>query len=227
MSLVWDKVIPFSEQVISKFDTAAVLDLSHDYTIESENFTWKNYLFQDSNYRRAHIEIVDAREYKKIWVMHMTIFPYYDDPSPIFGFDVVCGANKITGAFHDFSKVDSCRLYNKFQRQMAMFPKFGLKARVLPEWANNIFSPNILALGNITENEDIDRLLTTSIANLDLYMYNVGMQSTNSYITAHDYYCKNQKLNHHTPAMMETIGVDPTLFKRYMDDTLFPEYHGT
>ena len=31
------------------------------------------------------------------------IFPTLDNPAPIYGFDVIAGKNKMTGAFHDFS----------------------------------------------------------------------------------------------------------------------------
>ncbi len=65
------------------------------------------------------------------------------------------------------------------------------------------------------------------IDNLDYYLYNVGKVVTGSdFSSRHDHYCKNQKLNPHTPAMMETFGVDKQVFAKFMDEVLFPEKHG-
>ena len=108
---IWDKVVPLSETIISKFSKYEQVEIKSDYHIDVKNFSWKNYLWTSDKFRRAHIEIVDAREEKKIWVMHMCVFPNYDDPSPIFGFDIVCGKNKITGAFHDFSPVGQSDMF--------------------------------------------------------------------------------------------------------------------
>lgn len=223
MSLVWDKVIPFSDNILSFFKNSE--EILTDYHSETTDFSWKNYLFTDTTYRRAHIEIVDARQIKKIWVMHMTIFPHFNDPSPIFGLDIVCGANKITGAFHDFSKMGECNLYNYFQAKMPLYQ--WEKRRDLPDWAKRIFSPAMLAIGNINDELELDQFLNVSIDNLSHYIYNVGKSMDDgSYIVPYNDYCKFQKMNPHTPAMMASIGVDEKLFKTFMNDTLFPEYYG-
>ena len=46
---------------------------------------WVNKVWQSSIYRRAHIDVVDARETKGLWMMHCCIFPYTHNPAPIFG----------------------------------------------------------------------------------------------------------------------------------------------
>lgn len=223
MSLIWDTVIPFSENILSFFNNAEKIETN--YHTETKDFNWKNYLFKDSNYRRAHIEIVDARQHKKIWVMHMTIFPFLNDPSPIFGLDIVCGANKITGAFHDFSKMGDCNLYTYFQTKMPIYQ--WEKRRDLPDWAKRIFSPAMLAIGNINDEIELNQFLNLSIDNLNYYIYNVGKSTSNdNYVVPYNEYCKFQKMNPHTPSMMASIGVDEKLFKQFMDDTLFPEYYG-
>lgn len=175
------------------------------------------------------MEILDAREKKKIWVMHMTVFPFFDDASPIFGFDVVAGQNKITGAFHDFSKVGECPLYYWYQEKMKNIS--WSKPRDLPPWAKEIFSPGMLAAGNIQDQEEVEQLIKIAIDNLENYLYNVGnvriggiLEQEN--IDKFNKYCRNQKMNPHTPAMMETLGIDKNLFRKFMDDVLFPEYHG-
>jgi len=227
MTKVWDKFVPLSKTVINKFrldDSIAEIELPPEYEYVGYDFSWKNYMFQSNKFRRAHIEIVDAMLTKKMWVMHMTIFPYYDDPSPIFGFDVVCGANKITGAFHDFSKAGESPVYNWYQNKMAEVS--WNKPRELPDWAKRIFSPNMLAAGNIGEEDELDKLANIFIDNLDYYLYNIGNSSEDSFIEQHNQYCINQKKNPHTPAMMVNFGVDKDIFMRFMDDVLFPEYNG-
>lgn len=222
MSLVWDKMIPLSQNILETLEQSTDDELK--YTAESGNgYLWENYIFTSRNYRRAHVEIVDAREAKKIWVMHMTIFPELDDPSPIFGFDVVCGANKITGAFHDFSKNGNCPVYVWFIDRSSKLE--WNKPRVLPDWATQIFSPGMIAAGNISEEEELDKLADLAIESLDVYLYNVGCvkKTGESYKENYNNYCKYQKMNPHTPAMMINLGIDETVFRNFMDEILFPE----
>jgi len=72
--------------------------------------------------------------------------------------------------------------------------------------------------------EEIDQLIDTVIDNLDKYLYNVGKHpEEKDYTEKHDWYCANQKLNPHTPAMMVNFGVDEKVFRKFMDDVLFQE----
>jgi hypothetical protein len=222
MSLVWDKMIPLSEKMISRLEEFEKIEVDSKYEHEDLNFTWKNYKFIDKRFRQAHIEIVDARESKIIWVMHMTIFPHVSNPAPIFGFDVVAGANKITGAFHDFSRVDDCWLYTYFLAKH--LNKSWTNPRVLPEWAEQIFSPGMLAVSNINTEEELDRLSGVAIDNLDYYLYNIAYEGNNGdYTEKQNRYCKFQKQNPHTPAMMINLGINKDVFTQYMDEVLFPE----
>lgn len=219
---IWPQVEALSERIIQKFDKKFAIHVEDDYQIKDLDFRWENYVWESGTYRRAHIEIVDATKTKKMWVMHMCIFPHYDCPDPIFGFDVVCGQNKITGAFHDFSFVDNSELYYWYQNKMEKLS--WKKPRELPDWAQNIFSPQMLAAGNINTQEELDQLVDTVIDNLDHYIYNVGKVRTNQdYTDKHNYYCSNQKKNPHTPAMMINFGVDEKIFRKFMDDVLFQE----
>jgi len=219
---IWPQVSSLSERIIQNFDSKFSSSVEEEYQVNDINFLWQNYLWESGTYRRAHIEIVDATKTKKMWVMHMCIFPHYNCPDPIFGFDIVCGQNKITGAFHDFSYVDESELYHWYQNKMSKIN--WTKPRELPEWARNIFSPKMLAAGNIQTQEELDQLLETVIDNLEHYLYNVGKTRTKQdYTEKHNYYCRNQKQNPHTPAMMVNFGVNEQLFKKFMDDVLFPE----
>ena len=222
MSLVWDKMIPLSEKMISMMQDYQELEANPKYQYNGIDFTWKNYEFTSKLFRKAHIQIVDAREFKKIWVMHMTIFPHTTNPAPIFGFDVVAGANKITGAFHDFSRVDDCWLYTYFLAKH--LDKSWNNPRVLPEWAEQIFSPGMLAVSNINTEEELDRLSGIAIDNLQYYLYNIAYEDNKGdYTERQNRYCRFQKENPHTPAMMINLGIDKDVFTQYMDEVLFPE----
>lgn len=219
---IWPQANKLAEDIISKFGTYDVVEIDEQYQHFNKDFIWKNYIWTDSAFRRAHIEIVDATKHKKMWVMHMCIFPHYNSPDPIFGFDIVCGQNKITGAFHDFSYVDESPIYKWYQNKMENIT--WNKPRELPEWAKRIFSPQMLAAGNIQTQEEFDQLAKTVIDNLDYYLYNIGViYSGRDYKDKHNIYCQNQKLNPHTPAMMVNIGVDKNVFMNFMDEILFPE----
>jgi hypothetical protein len=64
-----------------------------------------------------------------------------------------------------------------------------------------------------------------AIESLHVYIYNVGQVEKNgeSYKERYNNYCKFQKMNPHTPAMMTTLGIDQTVFRTFMDEILFPE----
>lgn len=219
---IWPQVTKLADQIIGKFDQYEKITLNEKYQHNQEGINWNNHLWVSDKFRRAHIEILDARESKKMWVMHMTIFPHFDCPDPIFGFDIVCGKNKITGAFHDFSYVDESDLYEWYLNKMSTIN--WEKPRQLPQWALNIFSPQMVAAGNIQTQEELDKLINVFIDNLDHYIYNIGNKKNYlNYSIKHNYYCANQKENPHTPAMMETFGIDKNLFRQFMDDVLFPE----
>lgn len=220
---VWPQANNLAEKIISKFERFEKINIDEKYHHDSDNFIWKNYLWHDpKKFRRAHIEIVDATKHKKMWVMHMCIFPHYNSVDPIFGFDIVCGQNKITGAFHDFSYVDESPIYKWYQNKMENLT--WNKPRELPDWAKRIFSPQMLAAGNIQTQDEFDQLANTVIDNLNYYLYNLGvLYADRNYKDKHNYYNKNQKLNPHTPAMMVNFGVDKQVFSEFMDEILFPE----
>ena len=220
MSKVWDRVLQVAEQVEQKFkDTGELIPYVAD------GFDWYNRIYTGKTYRRAHVEIVDKREDFKILILHCTIFPHYNDPSPIWGFDAVCGANKITGAFHDVSSggdPDHAML-QWFARQSA-----GLvwnKKRELPDWAKEIFSPYIIAAGNVSEDSELDTLTGLAINSLDYYLANVGKtaQDVADYYPYQKKYNQNNKLNPHVMRSMISMGVPEEKIRQFIDQVLYPE----
>jgi hypothetical protein len=152
-----------------------------------------------------------------------------NDPSPIFGFDAVCGKNKITGAFHDFSPAGDTTsiMYPWFQNQVHNME--WNKPRDLPEWARKIFSPAMVAAGNLQEESEIDQLCNLAKTTLAYYLAHVGwdQQSGSDYHMAQNRYCYWQKQNPHVVKSMVAMGVSEIAMKKFVETVLFPEIYHT
>ena len=221
MTAVWDQISKL-EQQITQMLCAYSTDASH-HTVE--NYTWYNQIYSSSSFRRAHVEVVDFRKTHNIYILHSTIFPHYNDPSPIWGFDAVCGPNKITGAFHDFSNGGDL---NHPMMQWFSNQSNGIKwkkQRQLPDWATAIFSPSMIAAGNISETDELDALCNVAVNSLEYYLCNVGKELDNpcDFRAAQDYYCQNQKKNPHVVNSMVSMGVPKDTVIEFVNTVLFPE----
>lgn len=189
---------------------------------EGHRFSWPNYVFRSSTFRRAHLDIVDARETKSLYMLHLTIMPHLDDPSPIFGFDIIAGPRKVTGAFHDFSPTDPTHpLLGWFRDRVSGYT--WSKERELPDWAKNIFSRSMVAAGNIQDSQELATVLKLVTENLDHYLKEVGRERVGEYTQRQDWYCQNQKKNPHTPRVMAALGLDPAEVETFIHTCLFPE----
>jgi hypothetical protein len=180
--------------------------------------------YQSNKYRRAHISTIDARETKKLYLLHCTIFPHFNDPSPIFGFDVVCGPTKVSGAFLDYSKSGDSNsfMYLWFKSQVANLE--WNKPRELPEWAKNIFSPSMVAIGAVNDKE-LGEFIALGVDALNFYIDNIGkdQQSGMDYHMAQNRYCRYQKQNPQTPRALQHLGLSEIEAKTYISNMLFPE----
>ena len=188
---------------------------------EGHTFPWVNLVYKGEFFRRAHLDIIDMRDTKGLYMMHLCIFPHTNDPAPIFGFDLIAGAKKVTGAFHDFSPVAADHaLLDLFTRRVT-----GLnltKPRDLPEWARLIFSEHIVAAGNITEPSEVIQICDLTLDNLQYYLDWVGEETAASYAHKHNQYCLGQRQNPHTPKVLKALGWDDELVERFITTCLFP-----
>ena len=220
MTAVWDKISNLAKDIESRFAESGV-----PYNHNTNEYNWYNALYFSPRYRRAHVEIVDNRESHKLYILHCTIFPHFNDPSPIWGFDAVCGPNKITGAFHDFSNAgDPTHSMMQWFKAQAHGLKWN-KPRQLPEWAQQIFSSAMVAAGNLQDEAEIDQLCNTALTTLDFYLKNVGVeqQSGADFHMAQNRYCYYQKQNPHVIKSMVSMGVPEDTMKRFVNEVLFPE----
>lgn len=188
---------------------------------EGHNYSWPNHVYQGHYFRRAHLDIVDARETKKLYMMHLCIFPNTNDPAPIFGFDIIAGPNKVTGAFHDFSPVGEHPLNQWFADKVKNYE--WSKERQLPDWARNIFSGNMVAAGNIQTEEELEKVLSLVKNNLQHYLAHLTGGGLYDYTAKQNWYCHNQKQNPHTPRVMTSLGLDSAEVHKFIHECLFPE----
>ena len=71
-------------------------EISDPFSIKFSKPGWSNITWESQSYRKAHVNIIDAMDSRGLWMMHCCIYPHYNNPAPIFGFDVFAGKNKIT-----------------------------------------------------------------------------------------------------------------------------------
>ena len=224
MSNVWDTLIDIQHLLEEKFDATGTE--IHEPGMDRFNQPgWINRVWTSDSYRRAHIDVVDARDTKSLWMMHCCIFPHTHNPAPIYGFDVVAGKNKMTGCFHDYSAAG-----DQFHPMIDWFGGYvsrleWRRERELPDWAKRIFSPHMVAAGNVQAEEELEQITQMARDTLEHYLSTVSetnntVLDTTSY---QNYYCDNQKQNPHTPRVMASLGLNEDDVRVFIQDCLFPE----
>jgi hypothetical protein len=160
-----------------------------------------------------------------LFILHATIFPHVTSNAPIWGFDAVCGANKITGTFHDFSLVEPIEhpMYKWFKEETEKIT--WKKERQLPAWAQEIFSANMVAAGNISELDEVDQVVTLGLKTLDYYLDNVNNFEfpDKNYTEMQNRYCHFQKQNPHVVRSMVAMGYEQSIIEQFVEEVLFPE----
>jgi phycocyanobilin:ferredoxin oxidoreductase len=223
-SKVWDTLIEIQHLLEDSFDRTG----TEQFEPGMDRFNqpgWINRVWTSDSYRRAHVDVVDARDSKGLWMMHCCIFPHTHNPAPIYGFDVVAGKNKITGCFHDYSKAG-----DPDHPMMAWFADEVAKLewrreRALPEWATNIFSKSMVAAGNVQDEAELEQIVAMAKRTLAHYLESVAETNNTAVNTteAQNYYAYNQKQNPHTPRVMASLGLNEDDISVFIQDCLFPE----
>lgn len=208
-----------SEHIFDVFSTTGTLE----HSLINPKLGLNDYYFHSDIYRKAHISIIDAKEKHNLWLLHVTIFPKINDDSPIYGFDIIAGPNKVSGAFHDFS---SCGNQNHHMLEWFHKRTFGLewnRPRPLPEWAQKIFSKGMVAIGAVRENE-LKKFVELGIETLSYYVNHVGppIFSAADYSSYQNFYCEQQRLNPHTPKVLVNLGFTVDEAQSFVNEILFP-----
>jgi len=225
--MIWDRLIKWKEETIEVLNQELT-----EYNepgmdrFNNDEFGWVNRTWKNNYIRRAHVDVVDVRDSKKLWMAHVCLFPELTNGGPIYGFDIIAGKNKVTGAFHDFSPL--------LQKQHPLTEWFieenrhfkASKERELPDWAKAIFSGGMIAAGNVTEEDELNQICTMAVSNLRNYIDKIrthdGEAKREDVIKAQNYYCEHQQQNPHTPRVMEKLGLPEEDIKLFCSDNLFP-----
>lgn len=223
-SKVWDTLIEVQHLLEESFAKTGV-EVNEPGMDRFNQPGWVNRVWKSDRYRRAHVDVVDARLTKGLWMMHCCIFPHTTDPSPIYGFDVIAGKNKITGCFHDYSKAGDPNhpMMQWFADYVSNFE--WRKERALPEWATNIFSPSMVAAGNVQDEEELEQIIAMAKDTIEHYLSTVGetLGTVENTTDAQNYYAQNQKQNPHTPRVMVSLGLSEEDVQVFIQECLFPE----
>jgi phycocyanobilin:ferredoxin oxidoreductase len=221
MSLVWNTLIDIQQEFERQFNQTG----REIQEPGLERFNWYNKVWTSDRYRRAHIDVVDARDTKGLWMMHCCVFPHTNNPAPIFGFDVVAGQNKITGCFHDFSPAGDVEhpLIEWFEGEAIKLQ--WNKIRKLPDWAERIFTTSMISAGNVSDSGELTQISAMAKNNLSHYLSTVS--DTNDYgvnvTNNQNYYCDNQQKNPHTPKVMTALGLNEEDVRVFIQECLFPK----
>lgn len=226
MSEVWDTLITIQNQLIKRFDETGI-EINEPGMDRFNQPGWINRVWSSDDYRRAHVDVVDARDTKGLWMMHCCVFPHLQNDGPIFGLDVIAGKNKITGFFHDFSPT----VYKDHE----MIEAFGdrvsklewRKPRELPDWAKAIFTEHMVAAGNVNSTEELEQLIDLSFESIDEYLEYIGtfneLGSIDEGKEKQNRYAHFQKQNPHTPRTMTSLGLDEEDVRVFVQECLFPD----
>lgn len=228
MSIIWNHLIQCQNEILSIFDKyCEEFEEPGLAAFNQPDNGWVNRVYRNQYVRRAHIDVVDARETRGLWMMHVCVFPALNNDAPIYGFDVIAGKNKMTGAFHDFSPTvnfDHPMIQGYYDSVEDFIPK---KQRELPEWARNIFTEKMLAAGNVNTEEEAVAIINIALNNLRAYFEEIKDFSGNAepgmVSAAQDYYCHNQQQNPHTPRTMKSLGLPEEAVDIFCRDMLFPK----
>jgi hypothetical protein len=226
-SVIWDKLIECKDEIIRIFDANAT-EFDEPGLAHFNNELWINRVWQNEHVRRAHIDVVDARDTKGLWMMHVCVFPVLTNDGPIYGFDVISGAKKMTGAFHDFSRSSGGEQHPMIEGYKEAVADFiPSKRRKLPEWAENIFTDSMIAAGNVATQEEATAIVDLALNNLRAYFGEIGSftgtADPEKTAEAQNYYCHNQQQNPHTPRTMKSLGLNEADVDKFCTDMLFPK----
>jgi phycocyanobilin:ferredoxin oxidoreductase len=219
--LIWDQLIDFQIEVVNHLNDK--FELYSEDGIEKFNHDgWVNLTWRSNEFRRIHLDVVDAREERKLWMLHICAFPSLTSGAPIYGFDVISGKNKVTGAFHDFSATDKEHSALKYFEKKASHLELS-KERLLPDWAKEIFSDNMIAAGNIQETDELSNLLKVVEETTHWYFGEMEHGAEWHSRDLQNKYVIQQKKNPRLYSSMKSLGLSDNEVNSFVNECLFPE----
>jgi hypothetical protein len=212
---MWDKFIDFSDYakiMMEGFCGKSEVTINGPHT---------DYRWSSGNVDLANISIIDMRAEKKMWMMHIACFANPRRPMPIYGFDVICGENKVTGCFHDMSPTQPGEhpTVTKFSEFVSHFVP--ARERELPPWAKEIFSPHMVVAGATKDEKETSNLVYMGKENLFRWFQDnsevfcdpgvetqTDPKKISDYLQSLSKYCTNQLMNTNSKNVMISLGLE-------------------
>lgn len=226
---LWSRLNEYAEYISLRFDEKFERFDNPKYTKDMRFPGWNDTFWQSATVSKAHLKTIVPESDKGLWLMHVNVFPRPCVELPILGFDIVAGPKKITGSFMDYSPLHG--FPHPYHHYMEMRVK-GLewnKPRELPDWAKEIFSDDMIAVGNINTEEELEQFITVTKDLLNHYLDNIETNAFILYDNSRDttpilnHYCINQKKNPHLHRSILAMGISEEDKNRYINDILFEE----
>ena len=178
--------------------------------IPTEDFGWINIRYQSDQFRMAHIERFEQPQFS---VLHTVIFPHVNDPSPIFGFDIIASDTKATGVFFDLSPT--------LEHWGPMTDLKFSNPRERPSWGE-IFSPDWIACRpSFEEAETITKLACQTLTSYLTKLNTTTSSNIGEIMQLQNRYSINQRQNEHTTRVLFKI-LGPERGKYFVENILFP-----
>lgn len=223
---LWDRLNEYAIDLRTRFDDNFNRYDNSNYTKDLQFEGWNDIFWHSDEIYKCHLKIINPADGKGLWLMHVNIFPKAGIELPILGFDIVAGPKKITGSFMDYSPLHGYdHPFNKHMKEQVTSLEW-VKPRELPPWAAEIFSEDMIAVGNINSEEELNQFISVTSGLVDYYLDNL---ETNAYVSNRDTlpmlnkYCENQKMNPHLHRSILAMGISEEAKERYVNNVLFEE----
>ncbi len=223
---LWNKLEGLAKHIETCFDDTFTRweNPKYDDTLKFEG--WTDTFWQSDIVSKAHLKTIIPEDGKGLWLMHVNVFPREGIELPILGFDIVAGPKKITGSFMDYSPLHGFpHPYNHYM-EAAVKDLQWVKARELPPWAQEIFSNDMIAVGQIKTDEELEQFIQVTSNLLEYYLENIeanAFKSLRDTKPVLNKYCTNQKMNPHLHRSILAMGISEEDKDRYVNDLLFEE----
>ncbi len=226
--LLWDRLNDYAAHIRGKFqdnfteyEEPAMTDLYFK--------DWDDRFWHSDQVDKAHLKTIVPADGKGLWLMHVNVFPKAGLELPILGFDIVAGPKKITGSFMDFSPLHGVEHpYSTYMAKKVKDLEWN-KPRELPDWAKEIFSESMIAVGNINTDKELDQFIAVTSDLVDYYLDNLddmAYESERDTSPLLNKYCVNQKKNPHLHRSILAMGISEEDKDDYVNNVLFAEING-
>lgn len=226
MHPLWDKLDEYASHITKRFDTYFDRYDNTNYSEDMHFDGWTDTFWHSDEVYKCHLKTIRPEDGKGLWLMHVNVFPEIDVELPILGFDIVAGPKKITGSFMDYSPLRGFEHpYNQYMETVTKGLEWN-KPRELPEWAKEIFSEDMIAVGNINTDKELDQFINVTKHLVDFYLENLeynAFVSNRSTLPLLNKYCTNQKMNPHLHRSILNMGISEEDKERYVNNVLFEE----